>query len=120
MNLKNGYKTLFEVIEGSKRVFFASKTISREGADKIAEFDVNSVKVIYQDKDHIFHGIDRNGLIMNLDAVNNLFTEKVEEESIEEPAPTSYSRKRSKIEEPTIEPTAEPEVPVEPIETEEV
>lgn len=76
MNLKNGYKTLFEVIEDSERVFYASKTGLFIDKERIASYPVNSVKVIYQDANHNLCGINKDGSVVNLRIVNDLlFTE---------------------------------------------
>ena len=79
MNLKNGYKTLFEVVEDGNRIFYASKTTSIEDAVEVASYPVNSVKVIYQDKDHKFYGINKDGSAVNLKAINTFFTEEPKE-----------------------------------------
>ena len=48
MNLKNGYKSLYEIIENTKRIFKASKTNRFEDAEEIGELDVSNVKLVYE------------------------------------------------------------------------
>lgn len=118
MNLKNGYKVMYEVVEGSDRVFYASKTGFFSDKERIASYPIDSVKVIYQDVDGKLYGFTRTGANLDLEALNNtLFsvinTEEPKgeeankgeagEEMSTEPT-TSYSRKRTKVEEPVVEP----------------
>lgn len=102
MNLKNGYKTLYEVIEGSERVFSASKTGLFADAEEIARFEIGSYKVVYQRGEEFF-GIDAEGVEAKLDAFDTIFVEAEVEEEVEEP----------------VAPVVEPEIPAEPEKTEE-
>ena len=96
MNLKNGYKVMYEVIEGSERVFSASKTGLFADAEEIARFDIGSYKVVYQ-RGAEFFGVDAEGVETKLSAFDKIFKESTVEES---------------------KPTAEPELPVAPAELE--
>ena len=103
MNLKNGYKVMYEVIESSERVFLASKSGLFADADEIARFEIGSYKVIYQRGDKVF-GVDAEGVETSLDAFDAIFVEATEvEEEVEEP----------------VAPEAEPEIPAETEKTEE-
>ena len=85
MNLKNGYKVMYEVIEGSERVFSASKTGLFADAEEIARFEIGSYKVVYQRGEEFF-GIDAEGVETKLDAFDAIFVEATEgEEEVEEP-----------------------------------
>ncbi|MBO5712062.1 MAG: hypothetical protein J6R47_04420 [Acholeplasmatales bacterium] len=103
MNLKNGYKVMYEVIEGSERVFSASKTGLFADAEEIARFEIGSYKVVYQRGEEFF-GIDAEGVETRLDAFDAIFVEATEvEEEVKEP----------------VAPVVEPEIPAEPEKTEE-
>lgn len=99
MNLKNGYKVMYEVIEGSERVFSASKTGLFADAEEIARFELGSYKVVYQRGEEFF-GIDAEGVETRLRAFDAIFVENVAEE-----------------EEDVEDNIAEPETPVEPEDT---
>lgn len=103
MNLKNGYKVMYEVIEGSERVFTASKTGLFADAEEIARFDIGSYKVVYQ-RGNEFFGIDAEGVETSLDAFDKVFVETSAEET-----PPAIDE-----EEPVV-----PEIPTEPENTEE-
>ena len=127
MNLKNGYKVMYEVVEGSDRVFYASKTGSFSDKERIASYPIDSVKVIYQDVDGKLYGFTRTGANLDLEALNNTLFSETEVTNTEEPRgaetnkeeageeipaepTTSYSRKRTKVEEPVVEPELPTEV----------
>ena len=93
MNLKNGYKVMYEVIEGSERVFSASKTGLFADAEEIARFEIGTYKVVYQRGEEFF-GIDAEGVETKLDALDAIFVEATEAEEVEEPiAPVSEPEK---------------------------
>ena len=101
MNLKNGYKVMYEVIEGSNRVFKASKTGLFADADTIETYPIGSFKVVYQ-RGNEFFGIDAEGAETKLEALDAIFAEAATEE-VEQTEPASV----------------ETEIPT-PVETEEV
>ena len=74
MNLKNGYKVMYEVIEGSERVFSASKTGLFADAEEIARFSIGSYKVVYQ-RGTEFFAIDAEGVETRLEAFDKIFVE---------------------------------------------
>ena len=107
MNLKNGYKVMYEVIEGSERVFLASKSGLFADADEIARFALGSYKVVYQ-RGSEFFGIDAEGVETRLEAFDAIFVESVTDVPTEE---------EEEVETPTEEPEAttdtEEEIPTE-------
>ena len=111
MNLKNGYKVLYDAVDGAERVITASKTGTLEGAEEILRTAVGEYQLIYQDAAHKIRG-SVTGIPAATDKVftefDKVFVEATSEE--ETPAPT-------KVDEPVVE----PEVPVTPVveETEE-
>ena len=107
MNLKNGYKTLFEVIEDSQRVFLASKTNLFIDAEEIARFDIGTYKVVYQ-RGAEFFGIDAEGVETKLVAFDKIFIEDEEEVDVAEVTESDPAT----VDEP-IMPAAEPELPSE-------
>lgn len=104
MELKNGYKVLFEeVIEenGKKiRVFKATKDGKSEGADEIARIEIGKYKLIFEQNGK-FYG-STNGLVAGAEELDfsKVFVEEVQSvsEVIEEPV---------QEEEPTEEPVEE-------------
>ena len=101
MNLKNGYKVLYDVVDGADRVITASKTGSPEGAEEILRTAVGEYKLIYQDAEHKIRG-SVTGIPAADDKVftefDKIFVEATSEE--ETPAPTNVE---------------EPEVPATPV-----
>lgn len=51
MNLKNGYKVLYDAVDGTERVITASKTGTPEGAEEILRTAMNEYKLIYQNSE---------------------------------------------------------------------
>lgn len=101
---------MYEVIEGSERVFSASKTGLFADAEEIARFEIGSYKVVYQRGEEFF-GIDAEGVETRLDALDAIFVEATEvEEEVEEPVPPVSEPE--KTEEPKEEDAGE-EVPEE-------
>ena len=108
MNLKNGYKVLYEVIEDSKRVFKASTTGLFKDAEEIVSYDIGAFKVVYQ-RGNEFFGIDAEGNELRLEAFDKIFVETSSEEDVVTP---------TNVEEP-VAPVNEPEIPAEPEKNEE-
>lgn len=98
MNLTNGYKVLYDTVDGAERVFTASKTGSPEGAEEILRTAMGDYKLIYQDAEHKIRG-SVTGIPAADDKVftefDKVFVEATSEE--ETPAP-------AKVEEPVVEP----------------
>lgn len=97
MQLKNGYKVMYEIIEDNKRIFKASTTGVLKDAKEILSIDIGTYKVVYQKGNAIF-GIKADGSEIELN-LNEVFVETKEDEV----APAS-------VEVPVEEPTIEPEV----------
>ena len=116
MNLKNGYKTMYEVIEGTSRVFYASKTGLFEDADEIVRYEIGSFEVVYADADHKLYGVDAEGSKVYLDAINNLFTES---EASDEVAEITEVEEEPSVQ-PDAEPVVEPDASTDPVDDEEV
>ena len=112
MNLKNGYKVMYEVIEGSERVFSASKTGLFADAEEIARFEIGSYKVVYQRGEEFF-GIDAEGVETKLDAFDTIFVEAAEVAEVGEEVdePVAPVVEPEKTEEP--ENTGDEEIPEE-------
>lgn len=111
MDLKNGYKVIYDVAKDGERSFYASESGKFEGADLIATATIGEYKLIYEKDGQIFGsatGIPAAG--------DHCFAEfnKVFAEA-EEPAPV---KEETPVEEPKAEPAKEePEVPTEPEDT---
>ena len=55
MNLQNGYKVLFEKAADGNRTFYASKTGSFDGADKIGDaVEIGKYKLVYEKDGKIY------------------------------------------------------------------
>ena len=116
MNLKNGYKVMYEVVEGSDRVFYASKTGSFSDKERIASYPVDSVKVIYQDVDGKLYGFSRTGANLDLEALNDaLFIEKKVSDT-DEPTGDEDNNDEAGQVTPAEEPVVESELPTETVE----
>ena len=116
MNLKNGYKVLYDKVDGAERVFTASKTGTPEGAEEILRTAMGEYKLIYQDADHKIRR-SVTGIPAADDKVFNEFDKVFVEATSNEETPKS-----TQVEEPKAEnPVVEPEVPATPVvdETEE-
>ena len=104
MNLKNGYKVLYDAVDGTERVITASKTRTPEGADEILRVAMGEYKLIYQDAEHKIRG-SVTGIPAADDKVftefDQVFVEATSEEETPDPA---------KVEAPVVE----PEVPATP------
>ena len=114
MNLKNGYKVLYDAVDGAERVITASKTGSSEGAEEILRTAVNEYKLIYQDAEHKIRG-SVTGIPAADDKVFTEFDKVFVEDTSEEeaPAPTNIEEPEVPatpvVDEPEEEPTTDPE-----------
>lgn len=124
MELKNGYKVLYEVIDGNTRTFYADK---RDGSDvtTVGAFNIGDYKLVYEiggkiygsktgipaENDDRFDAFDKVFICDHIDNDNNEICDECKEE-IPVAAYTRRSRKSAPVvEEPVAE---EPEVtPVE-------
>lgn len=88
MNLKNGYKVLYDAVDGAERVITASKTGSPEGAEEILRTTMGEYKLIYQDAEGKICG-SATGIPAADDKVftefDKVFVEDTESESTVEP-----------------------------------
>ena len=104
MNLKNGYKVLYDAVDGAERVITASKTGTPEGAEEILRTAVGEYKLIYQNAEGNICG-SATGIPAADDKVftefDKVFVEATSNEEV--PAPT-------KMEESLVA----PEVPATP------
>ena len=103
MNLKNGYKVLYDAVDGAERVFTASKTGSPEGAEEILRTAMGEYKLIYQDAEHKIRG-SVTGIPAADDKVFTEFDKIFVEATSNEETPAS-----TQVEEPVVEPEV-PEV----------
>jgi len=92
MDLKNGYKVIYEIIEnredaGKTRVFKASKTGKLIDAETIAEAKIGEYKLIYE-KDGSFYG-SVTGIPSEEDYCFTEFDTIFKEEAVEEVEPDS-------------------------------
>ena len=109
MNLNNGYKVLYDAVDGTERVITASKTGTPEGADEILCVAMGEYKLIYQDAEHKIRG-SVTGIPAADDKVFTEFDEVFVETTSEEETPAS-----NQVEEPQAEnPAVEPVVPATP------
>lgn len=110
MNLKNGYKVLYDAVDSEERVITASKTGSPEGAEEILRVAKNEYKLIYQNAAHKICG-SVTGIPAADDRVFNEFDKVFVEATSEEETPAPAN-----VEEPQTEtPVVEPEVPTAPV-----
>ena len=126
MELKNGYKVLYEVIEDGKRTFYADKCNGDAAKQIGGQITIGSYKLVYErdgqiygsttgipaEDDHCFDAFDEVFVCDHVDADDDSNCDKCAEEI---PAATTYNRRSRKstpvVEEPVTE---EPEVtPVE-------
>ena len=109
MNLKNGYKVLYDTVDGAERVITASKTGTPEGAEEILRTTIGEYKLIYQNADHEICG-SVNGIPAATDKIFTEFNKVfVEATSGEEPS-TSDQGEEHHDETPAVEPEV-PETP---------
>ena len=81
MDLKNGYRVMYDRIEGEERVFFASKTGAFEDAEEIVRVPLGTYKAAYE-KDGVIYG-SPSGTFEDVEVINGfekLFVEAVEEQ----------------------------------------
>lgn len=110
MNLKNGYKVLYDAVDGAERVITASKTGTPEGAEEILRIAIGEYKLIYQNAEGKICG-SVTGIPAADDKVFTEFDKVFVEATSNEETPAS-----THVEEPQAEnPVVEPEVPVDPI-----
>lgn len=102
MNLKNDYKTLYEVIEDSNRVFKASKTGFFEDAETVATYAIGAFKAVFEDADHMLYGVDAEGAKIYLDAINALFVEGDATTDTEDVVEPELPAEEEKTEEPEV------------------
>ena len=104
MNLKNGYKVLYDAVDGAERVITASKTGTPEGAEEILRVAMGGYKLIYQDAEHKIRG-SVTGIPAADDKVFTEFDKVLVEATSEDETPAPAN-----VEAPAIE----PEVPATP------
>ena len=102
MNLKNGYKVMYEVIEDSNRVFKASTTGLFEDAESVATYAIGAFKAIFEDEEHMLYGIDAEGAKIYLDDINALFVEGDATTDTEEVVEPNVPVEDEKTEEPEV------------------
>ena len=110
MNLKNGYKVLYDAIDGAERVITASKTGSPEGAEEVLRTAMNEYKLIYQNTEGKICG-SVSGIPAADDKVftefDKVFVEATESEDTVEPD----NKEDEGVDEPVVDPTDEPQTP---------
>ena len=112
MNLKNGYKVMYEVIEDGKRTFLASKTGVFADAKEIDSFAFGSYKTVYQTTEGLF-GRTADGNDIRLEAFDKVFVEDVEDNETVEPTDTTEpTNEPAQSSDETETPVEEPEEPV--------
>lgn len=105
MNLKNGYKVLYDAVDGTERVITASKTGTPEGAEEIIRAAIGEYKLIYQNAEGKICGSE-TGIPASNDKVFTEFDKVFVEDTSNEDTSSS-----NQVEEPQVE---NPEVPVDP------
>ena len=113
MELKNGYKVIYEKIADGTRTFYATKNVKCDPTvdDKIIEAEIGKYKLIYEKAGRFYGsetGIPADGDFC-FEGFDKVFVEADNTTSVEEPA--------NSTEEPTtpaVEPDNEPEVPANP------
>ena len=105
MNLKNGYKTLYEVVKKGKRIFLATKTGVFADAEEIASFDIGTYKSVYETPEGLFGRTDEGDV--RLDVFDKVFVEATESEDTVEPD----NGEDEGTDEPVVDPTDEPQDP---------
>ncbi len=112
MELKNGYKVIYDKAANCEHVFYASETGSFTGAEELDRFAVGEYKLIYEKAGKFYgseSGIPAEGDVC-LEAFNKVFVEDTGNETDavnEEPAvPVT----EPEITEPAIEDEEEPEI----------
>ena len=112
MELKNGYKVIYDKAANGEHTFYASKTGVFADAEEIVKLAAGEYKLIYE-KDGSFYGSESgipaegDHLFVEFDRV---FKEDEEEGTEEEPTPAAYTRRSRKAvdEEPVVsEPSSE-------------
>lgn len=109
MNLKNGYKVLYDAVDGAERVITASKTGTSEGAEEILRTAIGEYKLIYQDAEGKICG-SATGIPAADDKVFAEFDKVFVEATSEEEPPVSDPVEESQVETPVVEPEV-PETP---------
>ena len=112
MNLKNGYKVMYEVIEDGKRTFLASKTGVFADAEEIASFEFGAYKTVYQTVEGLF-GRTKDGADVRLEAFDKVFVETVEDEGTVTPEDTTETTDEPIVPDEPETPSEEPDEPVE-------
>lgn len=110
MNLKNGYKVLYDAVDGAERVITASKTGAPEGAEEILRTAMGEYKLIYQNAEGKICG-SATGIPATDDKVFTEFDKVFVETTPEEATPEEVIPVSNPVEEPQVEnPVVEPEV----------
>lgn len=100
MDLKNGYKVMYDRIEGEERVFFASKTGAFEDAEEIVRVPLGTYKAVYE-KDGVIYG-SSSGTFEDVEVIEGfekLFVEAVEEQPEEQPEEEPEQPQEPEVEE---------------------
>lgn len=113
MELKNGYKVLYDKVDGAERVILASKTGSPEGAEEILRTAIGEYKLIYQDAEHKIRG-SVTGIPASDDKIFTEFDKVFVESTPEEEAAESNKVEEPQAETPAVteneeDPTLDPE-----------
>ena len=113
MNLKNGYKVLYEVVEDGNRVFKASTTGNPVDAEIVDTIANGTYKLVYQDADHKLRG-SVSGVPSSNDpflALNSVFFENVAESeaTVEETEPEKEQPAAPQSEPEVVNPADEDE-----------
>ena len=110
MNLKNGYKVLYDAVDGAERVITASKTGTPEGAEEILRTAMGEYKLIYQNAEGKVCG-SATGIPAADDKVftefDKVFVEDTESEDTVEPD----NEEDEGTDGPVVDPTDEPQDP---------
>ena len=109
MELKNGYKVLYDKVDGEERVILASKTESPEGAEEILRATIGEYKLIYQNAEGKICG-SVTGIPATDDKVFTEFDTVFVETTSEEETPELDQGEEPEVENPVVE----PEIPTNP------
>jgi len=111
MDLKNGYKVIYEKAADGVRTFYASKNVKCDPTvdDKIVEAEIGKYRLIYE-KAGRFYGSE-TGIPADSDYCFEDF-DKVFVEAMAEPTAIAEDEAVTPVVEPTVEPEIEPEVEV--------
>ena len=110
MDLKNGYKVMYDRIEGKERVFFASKTGAFEDAEEIVRVPLGTYKAVYE-KDGVIYG-SPSGTFEDVEEIKGfekLFVVAAEEQPEEQPDEPQEPEQPEEPEQPQDPEVQEPE-----------